>query len=111
MTCNCFHKTTALTASETAVNMTMTNPNNISSLDDFNFILCQNLSGVVTGAPLPLTVTINGSTAQVYNMYHLPIYSNRLQTRKPYYATYVNNGTDAWLEVHNTPTCKRFATP
>lgn len=59
--------------------------------------------------PLPFTITINGSTAQLYNKYHLPIYSNRLCPRKRYCGAYVNNGTDAWVVLFNTPDCPQFA--
>lgn len=68
-----------------------------------------NPSTVVTGSPLPFTITINGSTAQLYNKYHLPIYSNRLCPRKRYCGAYVNNGTDAWVVLFNTPDCPQFA--
>lgn len=105
----CQHKVTSLTATDNTVNMTVTNSTNISSLDKFELVLCVNPSTVVTGSPLPFTITINGSTAQLYNKYHLPIYSNRLCPRKRYYGAYVNNGTDAWVVLFNTPDCPQFA--
>lgn len=105
----CQHKVTSLTATDSTVNMTVTNSTNISSLDKFELVLCVNPSTVVTGSPLPFTITINGSTAQLYNKYHLPIYSNRLCPRKRYCGAYVNNGTDAWVVLFNTPDCPQFA--
>lgn len=59
----CQHKVTSLTATENTVNMTVTNSTNVSSLDKFELVLCVNPSTVVTGSPLPFTITINGSTA------------------------------------------------
>lgn len=113
MTCDCnyyLHKTTTLTVGDTAVNMTVTNDTNIASLDCFELILCQCPSNVVTGAPLPYTITINGSTAQLYNKYYLPIYTNRLKPRKKYRGAYVNNGTDAWVILFDTPCDPQYAT-
>lgn len=114
MICDCnnkLHKVTSLTAGENAVNMTVTNSTNIASLDAFELVLCVNPETVVTGSPLPYTITINGSTAQLYNKYHLPVYTNRLCTRKVYKGWYVNNGTDAWVELRNTPDCRVYALP
>lgn len=111
--CNCnpyFHKTTALTVGDNTVNMTVTNDTNVSSLDYFELVLCQNPNTIVTGAPLPFTLTINGSTAQLYNKYHLPIYSNRLCPRKRYKGAYVNDSTNAWVILWDTPDCPQFAT-
>lgn len=113
MNCNCdrhFHKSTALTATATTVNITVTNATNISNLDCFELVLCQNPDTVVTGVPLPFTLTINGATAQLYNKYHLPIYSNRLCSRKRYKGAYVTDGTDAWVELFNTPCDPQYAT-
>lgn len=105
-----FHKTTGLTASATAVNMTVTNSTNIASLDCFKLVLCECPNSIITGAPLPYTITINGSTAQLYNKYRLPVYTNRLKPRKVYRGAYVNNGTDAWVILFDTPCDPQYAT-
>lgn len=113
MTCVCekIRTVTALTVVGSNVNMTISNSNNLSSVDVFKLVLCVDPNSVVTAGPLPFTATINGSTAQVYNQYHLPLYTNRIKKRKPYTVAYVNNGTDAWLEFLDTPCCPNFATP
>lgn len=112
MTCDCnFHKTTAIAVANNTLNLTVTNSTNISSLDCFELVLCQNPDSVVTGSPIPVTLTINGSTAQLYNKYHLPVYSNRLCPRKLYKGWYVNDGTNAWVELKNTPDCPVYAQP
>lgn len=90
--------------------MMNTNDTNISSLDYFELVLCQSPNTVVTGEPLPFTLTINGSTAQLYNKYHLPVYSNRLCPRKRYEGAYVNDGTNAWVILWDTPARPQFAT-
>lgn len=116
MTCNCenscpyFHKVTALTASDTAVTMTVTNSTNVSSLDNFELVLCVNPSTVVTGSPLPYNVTINGTAVPVYNKYSLPVYTNRLRARKKYYGSFVTVSGNSYVILWNTPDCSRYAT-
>ena len=106
------HKVTALTASETAVNMTITNPTNISDLDCFELILCVNPSTVVTGDPLPYTVTVNGTAVNLLNNLSLPVYTSRLKPRKRYYGRYVVPTTgDPYVILLNTPCDPRFARP
>lgn len=111
MTCNPnFHKVTSLTATATEVTMTVTNPTNISSLDYFELVLCVDPRSVVTGAPLPYEITINGTAVALLNKYSLPIYTNRLCTRKRYYGSYVVPETgDPYVILWNTPDCPQFA--
>lgn len=113
MTCSCnpnFHKVTNLTLSDTAVTMTVTNSTNISSLDYFELVLCVNPNTVVTGEPLPYLVTINGTAVSLLNKYSLPIYSDRLHTRKRYYGSYVvPTSGSPYVILWNTPDCARFA--
>lgn len=111
--CNPYeHKVTSLTASETAVNMVITNSTNVSSLDCFELILCVNPDTVVTGTPLPYTITVNGTSASLLNKYSLPIYTSRLNTRKKYFGSYVVPTTGSpYVILWNTPECARFATP
>lgn len=104
-----FHKTTALTASDTAVEMTITNGTNISNLDYFELVLCVCPTTVVEGAPLPYTININGTAVPLLNKYSLPIRTNRLQTRKKYYGAYVETTTSPYVILWNTPDCARYA--
>ena len=106
-----FHKVTALTASDTAVEMTITNSTNISSLDYFELVLCVNPNTVVTGDPLPYTININGTAVPLLNKYSLPINTNRLMPRKKYVGAYVEGATeaDSYVILWNTPDCARFA--
>lgn len=111
MNCNPhFHKVTSLTASETAVNMTVTNNTNISDLECMEIVLCVCPNTVVTGAPLPYTMTINGVEVPVYNRYSLPLRTNRMQTRKVYHGAYVSTGADSgYVILFDTPECAAFA--
>lgn len=116
--CYCFgnlpyqHKTTALTASATAVNMTVTNNTNVSELTPFELLLTVNPGTVVTGAPLPYTITINGTAVNLLNRFGLPIYTSRLRTRKVYVGSYVVPTTgDPYVILLDTPTCPQFAKP
>lgn len=105
------HKVTSLTVGADAVNMTVTNSTNISSLDDFDLLLCVNPDLIVTGAPLPYTITINGTAVPLVNKYKLPIYTNRLQTRVPYCGAYVEEASGVYVILFDTPSCSRFAKP
>jgi hypothetical protein len=105
-----FHKSTALTAGETAVEITVTNSTNISSLDCFELVLCQCPSEVVTGEPLPFTINVNGTAVNLLNKYSLPIYTNRLKPRKRYFGAYVAEGATPYVILFNTPCDPQFAT-
>jgi hypothetical protein len=106
-----FHKVTALTASDTAVEMTITNPTNISNLDYFELVLCVNPNTVVTGEPLPFTINVNGTAVPLLNKYALPINTNRLMPRKRYCGAFVEGATaaDSYVILFNTPDCAQFA--
>lgn len=112
MNCNpYFHKVTSLTASDTAVEMTITNNTNISSFDCFELVLCQSPSSVVTGEPLPFTINVNGTAVNLLNRYSLPIFTNRLRPRKKYIGAYVVPTTgDPYVILFNTPCDPQYAT-
>lgn len=104
------HKVTGLTVTDTAVNMTITNNTNVSDLDCFELILCVNPNNSVTGAPLPYTITVNGGAVPLYNKYSLPIFTNRLRSRKRYYGAYVaTDGATPYVILFNTPDCPQYA--
>ena len=119
MSCNCnpyFHKVTNLTSvgegEQTGVSMTITNDTNISNLDYFELVLCVNPNSVVTGAPVPYDITVNGESVNLVNKYSLPIYTNRLSTRKKYYGSYVVPASgSAYVILFNTPDCPCKALP
>lgn len=111
-----FHKVTALEQvggeTPTGVNMTITNNTNIGDLAYFELILTVNPNTVVTGTPLPYTLTINGETANLVNNVGLPIYTNRLNMRKRYYGRYVVPETgDPYVILLNTPSNIQYARP
>lgn len=104
---SCPHRVTALTQGSSSVGMTVTNSTNISNLDCFNLVLCVNPDTVVTGEPMPYTLTINGTpNVPLLNKYTYPIYSDKLCTRKLYHGAYVNNGTTSHVILWDTPCCK-----
>lgn len=108
----CEHKVIALTASETAVNMTVSNPTNVSDLDCFRLLLCVNPNTVVSGEPLPYTITINGVAVNLLNKLSLPVYTSRLNTRKVYQGHYVVPETgDPYVILLDTPCDLRFSRP
>ena len=110
MNCDCnLHRVTGLTQTATNVQMTVTNSTNISNLDRFDLVLCVNPSTVVTGGPLAFSINVNGAEVPLRNKYGLPISSDRLNMRKRYCGAYVNDGTNAWVVLFNTPCCAAYA--
>ena len=87
MNCDTFHRGTNLTAAGV---LTVTNPNNISNFDDFNLVICLNPNNVITGAPVPYQITVNGTAVPVRDMWGYPINTNRLCPRKLYRGKYVS---------------------
>lgn len=101
---NCNHYVTAVAATATNVILTVSDDTNISSLENFNLIIsrCRNVSDVVTGAPLPVQITVNGVAVDLLNRYALPILSNRVPRRA--LGTYVVPTTgDPYVILHTTP--------
>ena len=98
MTCNCgsFHRATNLT---TAGLLTVTNPNNVANFDEFNLILCLNPNNIITGAPVPYTVTVNGSAIPLRDIWGYPINTDRLCPRKVYRGRYI---TGTGITTHVT---------
>ena len=116
---NCFnesyqHKVTALNYTGTAVQMTVTNNTNISDLDPFELLLCTNPSSTVQGAPVPYTLTLNGvANIPLKNRWGLPVYTNRLSTRRVYHGRYIvdTSGETAvtYVILTDTPNCVTYA--
>ena len=99
MACNCKFKHTT-TALSTAGLLTVTDPNNVGSLERFCLILTINPDDVITGTPAPYTITINGNNVPIVDIWGLPITTDRLCTRTLYKGRYVA-GTDAHLTLKN----------
>lgn len=111
-----FHVVTTLTPdpaeTPTALILSVTNDGNISSLDPFYLVLARNPYGVISGDPVPLQVTINGTNVNLLNKYSLPIYSNRLSMRRLYVGSYVvPDEGDPYVILWNTPNNPAYATP
>lgn len=102
MTCNCnLHRATNLT---TAGLLTVTNPNNIANFDDFNLVLCLCPNNIITGAPVPYTVTVNGTAVPIRDIWGYPIKTDRLCPRKCYRGKFIT-GTGITPHVTLTNVC------
>lgn len=101
--CKFDHWVESVTATATNVVIDVTNDTNISSLEPFNLIVgCRRVGEVVTGAPLPVQITVNGVAVDLLNRYALPILSNRVPRRAQ--GTYVEPTTgDPYVILHTTP--------
>lgn len=120
MPCSCtpyysggIHYSTAIAVDDTStpyLKITATNTNNIASLDYFYFVLRQNPDSVVTTAPIPIKITINGTDVNVLNAYSLPVNSNRINVRKLYKGAYVAPSSgDPYIILWNTPSSPAYA--
>lgn len=103
MTCNCgnFHRATNLT---TAGLLTVTNPNNVATFDEFNLVLCLNPNNIITGAPVAYTVTVNGTAIPILDVWGYPIRTDRLNPRKVYRGRYIA-GTGITTHITLTNVC------
>lgn len=107
--CNCNKNLLAVqSVSATADNvvLTVSNSTNISSLQTVAFSTnCKTVSDVVTGAPLPVQIIINGTAVSLLNKYSLPILSNRVPRRA--IGAYVAEGqATPYVILFTTPCCK-----
>lgn len=108
--CNCKKATHCLervTTTDANVVLTVSNSDNISSLDCFNLVIgcCKSVSDVVTGAPLPVQIIVNGTAVSLLNKYSLPILSNRVPRRSR--GAYVAEGAATpYVILFDTPKCR-----
>ena len=89
MNCNCcehLHKSTGLTADAI---MTVTNSTNVGNFDPFCLLLTINPNTVITGAPVAYTVTVNGVSVPIVNIWGVPVTTDVLRTRRIYHGRYV----------------------
>lgn len=106
--CNCIKLCVeTVTATDTNVVLTVSNSTNISSLQCLNFGVpyCKSISDVVTGEPLPVQITINGTAVSLLNKYSLPIMSNKVPKRAKGYYVVPATGSP-FVILHTTPCCK-----
>ena len=79
MVCNCnnTHRVVTVSNTGTSIALTVTDSVNIGDFERFNLAVYKPISALVTGAPLPVTVTINGVAGiPVKNAFGLPLMSN-----------------------------------
>lgn len=110
--CDCnktCHKLETAVSNGTNVALTVTNSDNISSLDCFNFTAgCKSVNDVVTGSPLPVQIIVNGVAVSLLNKYSLPILSNRVPQRSRGAYVVPSSGTP-YVILFDTPTCRCYA--
>lgn len=103
MMCNCcnnLHKTTGLTAAGV---LTVTNATNVGNFDEFCLLLTINPNNIVISAPVAYTVTINGTSTSLVDIWGYPITTDRLRTRKIYHGKYILIGTTPHVTLTNVP--------
>lgn len=100
--CNCSnnHRVVTVTYTGTAIELTATNTNDIASLESFNLICCKPVSSLVTGEPVPVSITINGVAGiPLRDDLGLPIMSNAVPRGKTC-GTYVVNTTGETTDTY-----------
>lgn len=95
MTCNCncpyVHKTSSLSAAGLLI---VTNSTNVGNFDPFCLIMTIDPDGVITGAPQPVTISINGNDVPVLDIWGYPITTDVLGTcRTKYKGRYIESAT------------------
>ena len=77
MRCNRTHRVTEVTYTGTAINLTATDTTDIASMERFNLDVHKPISELVTGAPVPVQITVNGvGNIPIKNGFGLPLMSN-----------------------------------
>lgn len=93
MNCICpyVHKVSSL--SEAGLLM-VTNSTNVGNFDSFCLIMNIDPDGVITGAPVDVTITINGAAVPVLDIWGYPITTDVLGVcRTKYKGRYIENAT------------------
>lgn len=81
--CNYNHRVATVTYNGTSVALTAINSTNIGNKEPFNIIVYKPISSLVTGAPVPVTIEINGVAGiALKDRFGLPLMSNRVPRGK-----------------------------
>lgn len=110
MTCNnCqyFHRTTALS---TTGALTVTNPNNVGNFDKFCMCMSINPDTVITGAPVALTITLNGADVPVIDEWGYPVTTDRIRPRRVYKGRFITVAGNSHVTFLNVPCIPSSAT-
>lgn len=86
MSCDCCHKSSALSA---AGLLTVSNANNVGDFDPFCLVLTINPSSVITATPVALTITINGNNVPVWDKWGYAVTTDRVRARRCYKGRYI----------------------
>lgn len=70
------HRVLTVTYSGTEIILTATDTTNIGNLERFNLACYKPISSLVTGSPVPVFITVNGTNIPIKNAFGLPLLSN-----------------------------------
>jgi hypothetical protein len=82
--CLCSHRVINITTDGTNLILTVSNSTNVGNNERFKFYFprcSQRISNVITGAPLPVLVNVNGANVQLIDSYGRAVLSNRIPRR------------------------------
>ena len=90
---NLTHRVATVINTGTAIQLNVTDSTNIGDKERFNLAVYKTVSALVTGDPLPVTITINGvADVPVKNAFGEPLLSNVVPWGKTY-GRFVMGGT------------------
>lgn len=98
--CNSFYKVSSATSDTTNLTLAFNPAVSANDKQRFWFAICTTLPNLT--APLPVQLTVNGTTVPLLDKYGNVVYSNTLKTRK-IYKGYYGSETTAHVIALNTP--------
>mgnify|MGYP006958181972 CR=1 FL=1 len=111
--CNCnngiynpyIHRLVSATAGTTLV-LNVTDSTNIGEREFFDFTANAKISDLISGAPLPVEITINGANVPLWNCIGEQIQSNEIPPRANGF--YTTGGTTPHVIFFTTPRINRY---
>ena len=101
---NCSHRVETITATDTNLVLTVSDSTNISPYERFDFYFpdFKTIRSVITGAPLPVLISVNGTNVTVYNKNFEILESDEIPRRSMGRYIVPETGTP-YIVLYNTP--------
>lgn len=107
---NCLnlHRVLNISATTTNLVLNVSNSTNIGNGERFKFYFprcrTQRISDVITGAPLPVLINVNGANIQLINANKQAVLSNKVPRRSD--GRYIVPTTgEPYIQLYNSPAC------
>lgn len=103
---NCSHRVSTVTSTGTNLVLTVSDSTNIGNGQrfDFYFPRFREIGNVITAAPLPTLINVNGANVQLINRFDESVLSNMIPRRSS--GVYIVPAIGApYVKLFNTPFC------